>query len=799
MSDQKVTIVIDDQPLEVDQGSMIIEAADDAGIHIPRFCYHKKLSIAANCRMCLVDVDGARKPLPACATPITDGMKVYTKSKKALTYQKSVMEFLLINHPLDCPICDQGGECELQDNAMGYGSDKSEYTQAKHVTDDHDIGPLISTDLTRCIKCTRCVRFGTEIAGIRELGMIGRGEESEISTFLHQAVESEMSGNVIDICPVGALTSKPFRYRARAWEMTQHAAISPHDCVGSNLYVHTRRGEAMRVVPKENEQLNEVWLSDRDRFSYQGLHSESRAKFPMIKRDGEWEVVEWTEAFDYITKKLQAIIDKHGAKTVGALASPNQSCEEYYLLQKLLRGLGSHNIDYRLRQADFRAVDSQPYGIDCDLPYIEDSDAILSIAGDIRRQQPLIHHRIRKASRMGTAVFSINSKHYDMRIRNLDRTMVNLDEIPLKLAEIAKALLDTHADRLDEQRRAQATALLKDVTVSKGMQKVANALSHAERPVVLVGTVGIDHPNASTVLSLSTLIKRLANAKGGELPQGANNQGAWLAGARPAYKPGHHKLEQAGLNAQQMLTQHDALKACFLLGCEPELDSSYGQRAYDTLNECELVVALSPFHGDGLDDYADIILPVASFTETGGSYVNVHGLWQAVSGICPPPEQARPAWKVLRVLGNFFNLDGFGFNSVQDVADELAQKLAGMAQPERHIDLPASLPKTQQGLKRLGSSAMYAGDMLTRRAEALQNMQQKIEPAAIRLCPALASALNLDDGCHALVQQNNSSSSVTLPVVIDESLADKMVLIPTGLRETANLGSAFDSISILRV
>ncbi|MDO8954074.1 MAG: NADH-quinone oxidoreductase subunit NuoG [Gammaproteobacteria bacterium] len=789
----KVKINIDNQVLEVTQGSMIIEAADDAGIVIPRFCYHKKLSVAANCRMCLVDVENSRRPMPACATPVTEGMVVRTKSEKAISYQKAVMEFLLINHPLDCPICDQGGECELQDLSMGYGKDISKYTEGKRSIPDKDIGPLVKTDLTRCIQCSRCVRFGIEVAGMRELGLLNRGDRMEIGTFLQGNMDSELSGNVIDLCPVGALTSKPFRYKARAWELQASPSVSPHDCVGSNIFIHTRRNEVMRVVPRENEAINEVWISDRDRYSYEGLNHSDRITKPMLKKDGAWIEVEWFDALEYIKEQLEQIKQTHGVDKIAALASSNSSTEEHYLLQKLMRGIGTGNVDHRLYQSDFAHQDQAGAfpGLDCNLADIEGSDCVLMIGGNFRHDQPLLNQRVRKAVLQGAKTIAVNPESYDYNYDVDFDLSGNLDEMLITVAALAKAVSK------DKVIDSKLVGLLFQVQVTESIQKAADSLLKAECPVILAGNIAISHPKASILNALIQIIKQAIKAKGGILTPGANSAGAWLAGAVPHRGPASTNASKKGLNASQLLNPATGIKAYILLNNEPELDSVYGQRAIDSLSAADVVISISPFKSCASLHYATVILPIAAFTETSGTFVNVTGEWQSYKGMANTRGEAKPAWKVIRVLGNMFALPGFAYDSSEEVLQELKSYISRMTARSEAWELPAELPKCTEDLVRVGTHSIYASDGLVRRAVSLQATELMKDQAIIRINATLASRLNIKDGDSARVQQNQGQA-LTLPVRIDNKLANNSVFIPSGLVETALLGEAFGPINIMR-
>ena len=575
-----VNIQIDGKPIKAKQGAMIIEAADEVGIPIARFCYHKKLSVAANCRMCLVEVDKAAKPLPACATPVTEGMKVHTKSPRALDAQRGTMEFLLINHPLDCPICDQGGECELQDVALGYGGDKSRYLENKRVVKDKDLGPLISTDMTRCIHCTRCVRFGDEIAGLKELGATGRGEHMEIGTYVTRAVSSEMSGNVIDLCPVGALTSKPFRYTARPWELNSVAGVAPHDCVGSNIYLHLRRGEVMRVLPRENEDINETWISDRDRFSYEGLHSDQRLHSPMIKRDGQWQETDWETALEATVAGFKQVLSTQGASQLGALVSPSATLEEMYLSQRLLRGLGSANVDHRLRQLDFsdqHLVSAYPW-LGMSIADLQQLDGVLLVGANIRKDQPIIGHRVRKAAMAGAKVGVINSVDHEFRFPVAAKVITSPAGMERALAGVVKVLVEGN-----NSLSPAMTKLLADVKPDNQSRGIANLLRQGGKTAVLLGNQAAAHPAAAKLRALAAMISELSESTLSFVSEGANSAGAWLVGAVPHREAGGVGAARSGLDARAMLEA--GLKAYMLVGVEPELDCADSAVALHALRQ----------------------------------------------------------------------------------------------------------------------------------------------------------------------------------------------------------------------
>lgn len=785
-----VNIVIDGTPVQARQGAMIIEAADEVGIPIARFCYHKKLSVAANCRMCLVEVDKAAKPLPACATPVTEGMKVLTKSPRALDAQRGTMEFLLINHPLDCPICDQGGECELQDVALGYGGDESRFHEKKRVVKDKDLGPLIATDMTRCIHCTRCVRFGDEIAGLKELGATGRGEHMEIGTYVQRSVTSELSGNVIDLCPVGALTSKPFRYTARPWELHAVAGVSPHDCVGSNLYLHARSNEVMRVLPKENEAINETWLADRDRFSYEGLNT-GRLHSPMIKTDGEWHACDWETALNAAVSGIKKVMTARGAAQVGALISPSATVEEAYLTQKLLRGLGSANIDHRLRQMDFSDQGQSPVypWLGQSLESLQSSDAVLLVGTNIRKDQPIAGHRIRKATLAGASVGVINSVDYEFRFPVEAKVIATPAAMERALAGVAKVLLEGSGDLSPAMNK-----LLADVKPDNQQRAIADLLRKGERSTVLLGNQALAHPRAAILRALAGMIAELSASTLGFLSEGANSAGACLAGALPHRGAGGRAVSQPGLHARAMLDS--GLKAYLLLGIEPELDCADSAAALQALRQADCVVVLTPFVSDTIREYAHVLLPVGAFAETSGSYVNVEGRWQSFNGAVPSPGETRPAWKVLRVLGNLFGISGFGYLSSTDVRDEVAAATRDVKADNRVVwPTPGRLSDDVAGLVRLAEVPIYAVDPVVRRAQSLQATGD-VPRAAAYVHETVAADLALQDGSEASVRQDGHH--IRMNLIIDNRIAPGCVWIPAGMADTAGLGANGTPIEIAR-
>lgn len=776
--DQTITIEVDGQSLAAKPGQMLIEVTDAAGISVPRFCYHKHLSVAANCRMCLVEVEKAPKPLPACATPVADGMKVFTKSPLAREAQKGTMEFLLINHPLDCPICDQGGECELQDVAMGYGGDVSRFTERKRVVRDEDIGSLISTDMTRCIHCTRCVRFGGEIAGLRELGATGRGEHMRIGVYIEHSVSSELSGNVIDLCPVGALTSRPARYKARAWELSEHDGIAPHDGVGSNLHVHVRRDKLMRVVPRENDAVNQTWISDRDRFSYQGLYSEDRLTQPMLRENGKLREVDWQDALQAAAKTLK---DTNPSR-LGVLVSPSATLEEQYLSAKLARGLGSPNIDHRLRQQDFRGDAADPA-----LPWLGQSfddlataDAVLLVGSWLRKDQPLLNHRVRLAQREGGQVMAINPVAFDFNFE-LDVDIVcTPSAMTRELAGLAAAL---GAD----------TAGI-EVVADQAHQAIADTLKNAERGTLLLGTAAQMHPDFSVLRALSDRIASSAGITLGFVGLGSNDTGGWMAGAVPHRDAGGATVESPGANANDMIA--GGSDTYLTVGFEPEHDVADPALMAKALQSGQ-VIALSAYLSPWLAEYADILLPIAAYAETSGTFVNLSGQPQSFKGVAAPQGGARPAWKVLRVLGNLTDVDGFDYVDSTEVRDEVLARCDGMAPSNALGRAEASTSMFANAeWERIGGVPMYAVDAVTRRAHALQLTPDAWRNGA-RISPASAQRLGIEDQSAIRITQGDHSTE--LNAAIDEAVPDGCVWLPTAVSGSEQLGPGFGAITVEKV
>ncbi len=767
-----IKIEINGIELAVDPGKMIIQAADDAGIEIPRFCYHKKLSVAANCRMCLVEVEKANKALPACATPVADGMKIHTASPAAKAAQRSVMEFLLINHPLDCPICDQGGECELQDLSMGYGEGVGRFSESKRVVKDKDIGALVKTDMTRCILCTRCVRFGQEIAGIKELGATGRGEHTEIGTYIEQSLSSELSGNIIDLCPVGALTSKPFRYKARAWELQSHASIAPHDAIGSNIEVHTRRGEVMRVVPRENESLNETWLSDRDRFSYLGLKHDERATTPMIKRDGQWQQVDWQTALDAAMSGIKSVIAKDGAAQVAGLASPTVSLEEGYLYQKMLRGLGVDNIDHRLRQQDTSSYQACQ---DIALTDIAEADSIVLIGSSIRSEQPILSHRIRQAALAGSKVHTLNFSCDDLLMPVASHFVANSDALLEQLSGVAKALLNE--DNVDEQWQQR----LANTSVSADAAQLAQQLKDSEKTIILVGELVKYHPQASTFIALVDVIASMTGSQF-TVVQSANSKALTQVNVLPSGDgmDAHHSLQAK-------------LKAYVLLGMEPELDCADPRAAMTALTEADCVVAMSSYVTETMLAYADVILPIASFVETSGTFVSFDGQWQQYNGVVAPVGESRPAWKVLRVLGNLAEQSGFDYVSSQDVHDE-ARDYVTQQTSDKSLSVPNEMTLPHSDLDVISIVPMYQVDNVVRRSDALANTVESHDALSVKMHPETAAQYAVLD--ESQVALRHDDLAVTLDLQLDETIAKGCLFMPMSVPAVADFAPAYSDVTV---
>lgn len=796
-----VNIEIDGQKLKVPQGTMVIEAADNACIPIPRFCYHKKLSIAANCRMCLVEVEKAPKPLPACATPVSEGMKIFTKSDYAKEAQKSVMEFLLINHPLDCPVCDQGGQCELQDVALEYGRDVSRFSEGKRAVASENIGPLIATDMTRCIHCTRCVRFGDEVAGLRELGATGRGEHMEIGTYIEHSVASEISGNVIDICPVGALTSKPFRFKARAWELKSRASVAAHDALGSNLFHHSYQNKIVRTVPRENEQINEVWLSDRDRFAYEGLYHAQRLFEPEIKRNGQWQQVTWEQALEFAAERIHHTVKEHSPNQLGAVISPNCTTEEHYLLSKLMRSIGSKNIDHRLRTQDFSA---QSYhkaypGFSSSLDQLENSEVIFLIGCHPRTEAPLINQRLLKASKHGAQILSLQAFADEHRYALDTEIIVERANFVPYLAGIAKALMELNPD--PKLIPEGVEALLKLIQPDDTLKALACTLNSLVNTTMIVGQDALSHPQADSIQFFVSLIAQLANVKINELTVGANAAGAWLTGCVPHRNLiGETTPTEPGLSCMSMFK--DPLKAMILVNLEPEFDCIHPSLAIEGLKQVDDVICLSPYVTETMREYADVLLPMSPVPETEGTFINLLGDWQSFKAVVPPLGDSKPGWKVLRVLANILGVSDFEFNTSQEVLSEFKQRFE---QAQQEDDLPKSellswLPKTlglsQSGLIRLSKLALYGTNNVVRRAQSLQSTPEHQGCQAAYINAHTAKKLGIREGEQVRVSQDSRLGKMSLPVAFDQKVPEDCVLVYSGIEASCDLGTPFSTIEL---
>ena len=814
-----VELEVDGNKVQVPEGSMVMHAADKLDIYVPHFCYHKKLSIAANCRMCLVDIEKAPKPMPACATPVSNGMKVFTRSERAIKAQKGVMEFLLINHPLDCPICDQGGECQLQDLAVGYGASSSRYSEEKRVVFHKPLGPLISAEeMSRCIHCTRCVRFGQEIAGVMELGMGGRGEHSEIMSFVGRSIESELSGNMIDVCPVGALTSKPFRYSARTWELSRRKSVAPHDSLGSNIVVQVKNNEVMRVVPLEDETLNECWISDKDRFSYEGLNSDDRLKAPMIKQGGVWREVAWQTALEYCAHALATVRKDHGANHIGALVSPHSTLEELYLAAQLIRGLGGENIDHRLRQYDFSGDGKQagaPW-LGIKVAQVATLDRMLLIGSFLRKDQPLFAARIRQRVKRGGKVAIIHAVDDDLLMPIAAKAIVAPSQWPALLEQIVVAA----AAKLTKP----VLATLSGVVASDAAKAIANNLCGGEKRIVWLGSAVLHHAQYARIHALAQELCQLTGATLGVLPEAANSVGAALVQAMPGV---------GGVNARQMVEK--PLRAYLLLNVEPSLDHSRPQQAVRALEQAQTVIALSMFKSVELANVADCVLPLAPFTETAGTFVNAEGRVQSFTGVVRPVGEARPGWKILRVLGNMLHLPGFEFESAEAVR---AQALVGgvdsqlsnqwrlgaelftttvavtgvngtasaataaTATATAPTGATAALASTGAAstavieLERIAEVPIYSADPLVRRAASLQKTREAATPTA-RMNAATLARIGVSAGQRVKVGQGESGESV-LQASLDGTVADGVVRIAAAATATATLSALTGTVRVAK-
>ena len=768
-----VEIEIDGKKVEVPAGSMVMDAANKLGTYIPHFCYHKKLSIAANCRMCLVEVEKAPKPLPACATPVTAGMVVKSASDKAVQAQKGVMEFLLINHPLDCPICDQGGECQLQDLAVGYGKGESRYEEEKRVVAPKDAGPLVSMqEMSRCIQCTRCVRFGQEVAGVMELGMVGRGEHSEITAFVGSTVNSEMSGNMIDLCPLGALTSKPFRYSARSWELSRRKSVSPHDGHGANLIVQVKSGKVKRVLPLENEDVNECWISDKDRFSYEALEAADRLTQPMLKQGGEWKEVDWQTALEYVAHGLKNIKHEHGANALAGVATAHSTLEELHLLQKLVRGMGSDSVETRLRATDFSLADVTPW-LGMSINDFGKLNRAFVIGSFLRKDHPLLATRLRLAVKSGAQLSMLNASADDQLMRVANNFIAAPSDWLNALSQVVVAVAAA--------KGVAAPAGFEGITAGEEAKAIAASLLSGDETTakgVFLGNAAVAHPAAAKLHAAAQWIAEQTGAKLGYLTEAANTVGAYLAKA----------------NGGKAAVFTEPKQAYLVLNAEPELDSHNPQAAHAALQKAEMVVVMSPFkHGM---DYADVLLPVSPFAETAGTFVNAEGRAQSFNGTVKPLAETRPAWKVLRVLGNILGLSGFDYETSEAIRDEvLGAGVTDVSAKLNNVSKQAVVAgaAANAGVERLADVPIYFADALVRRAASLQMTNDAAVPQAV-LPVALAAQLGVAAGDKVKVSQG--SGSAVLVAAIDAGLAANTVRVAAAHAATASLGGMFGSITV---
>lgn len=786
-----VTLVLDGQTLEVAPGTMIIEAADAANIYIPRFCYHNKLSIAANCRMCLVEVQKSNKPLPACATPVTDGMVVHTRSTLATQAQKGVMEFLLMNHPLDCPVCDQAGECELQDLSLGYGKGVSRFSEGKRAVQDQNLGPLIATEMTRCIHCTRCVRFGSEIAGLREMGATCRGEHMQIGTAIEQSLQSELSGNIIDLCPVGALTSKPFRFKIRSWELAQAPMIAPHDGVGSALYAHTHDHKVWRVVPRVEESVNENWISDRDRYGYLGNQHAERLGAPRVKQNGIWQEITWAEAFEYCRGRLENIIQTQGAERVGALLSPQATLEEGFLLQKLMRALGSGNIDFRLKQMDTRddSATEALWTLGHSLVETEHLKSIVVIGSDVRQEHPLLAHRLRKAVKNGAVVFGINPADFTLHSPIREQWVPEKADLLSPLQALVKALLP---ELKNTALKKQLEPLLAHVVVSERAASWVQTLKAQGSGAIWLGPIALAHPASSELRFLARVLAETLGFSLGYLSEGPNAVGLQWVGGTPAQLPFGQPTEGVGQSAYEMLTQ--PLAAYLLFQVEPQWDTYLGTKALATLAKAECVIACTSFMTPELEAIADLVLPIATPYENSGSYINLEGRTQRQTAVISPFEDAKEGWKVLRMLGTTLECHDFNYNTLSEVQLEIST----FPQVQHSCAIvcwsPTQWTPVPTGIVRFTTTAPFSTDALVRRSDALQQTETALAADAIHLHPALAQKLQLQ--CKRELKVQQAGQSCMLPLVLNPTVPMDTVWIASGRSAALNLTVPFGTVDL---
>jgi len=783
-------IEIDGKKIEAQQGQMIIEVADNLGIDIPRFCYHKNLSVAANCRMCLVDVEKAPKPLPACATPVANGMKIWTTSMRARIAQKSVMEFLLINHPLDCPICDQGGECELQDLAMGYGGNLSRFCEGKRVVKDKNISPLISTDMTRCIHCTRCVRFGEEVAGIREMGAAGRGENTKIGTFIEKNIESEVSGNIIDLCPVGALTSKPFRYKARAWELKQYSSISSHDCLGTNILVHTYNDKVVRVVPKENPEINNTWLSDKDRFSYEGIYVNRLTK-PAIKVENKWQDVSWEKAILFALEKINNHIKIHGTKSICGIISANSTTEECFLFQKLIRSLGSNNIDHRMKQLDFSNQENYPIypNIGSCISDINKFESILIVGSDIHKELPLLALEIRKASLKSTDVYIINPLELNTNF-NLKKNIIPKNgNIVSYLSSILKACIEISDIKLP----GDLTHILKNVKVSNQHKSVAKKICDTNTHII-IGLISQLRKDSSQIIALSNLISIASKSSIGIINFDSNTSGAWLTGCVPhrLYNGLEIDNREKGFNFSQMIQNKNNL---WLIN-NIEIEDCSNSKKFEENLSASFVINLSSFDSEKARTSSDILLPIATNYEIDGSFINCFGLWQKFKSSVPLLGKSKKGWKVIKTIGNYLGLEGFKYNKMEDVnkdIDTLIEKTRYQNSKFKLFlpNISKNEPKEKNFYLNIINN-IYNSDNIVRRAVSLQRTVDAKNKDFLYINEDYAKKNNLSNYDKVKIIKNEEEFVVS--VLINEKIEKNSFLVYLGTKTSSILENLNDLV-----
>ena len=756
-----IKIKIDGKALEVKPKTSIIEVADKVGIDIPRFCYHKKLSVAANCRMCLVEVKNFAKPLPACATQVMEGMEISTKSKFTKDTQKSVMEFLLINHPLDCPICDQGGECDLQDTAVAYGASKTRYTEEKRVVFDKNIGPLISTDLTRCIQCTRCVRFLKEVGGMAELGLIGRGEHAEISAYVDKSVESELSGNIIDLCPVGALTSKPFRYSARSWELSRRSTIACHDSLGSNIEAHVKDNIVKRVIPKENESINECWISDRDRFSYEGLNHKDRINLPLKREKNQWKEIDWEEAYELIEKNITDIDIKKSNK-IGIICSPQSTLEEGFLLKKIAKELNTSHIDYRLLEQSFSENNNW---LGCKIDEIESHDAILVVGSNLKHDQPLLAHRFRRYANKRNN-FSIITSYDDFySTRCLEKVIVNPSAYINYLLMILKQVQLSTKYKINSE---VIRNLLKAVKPSTEAKRIAKSLLSNKSRAIFLGNQILHLDDGDNIKLVAMHIAQAVGATFGLIPGYANSVGL-----------NELNLNTDNISADKILSQ--SKEAYIMMNFDPLYDYHSPKKINSALKKAKFNLAISPYISDSFKEF-DVVLPMTPFTETSGTFINMEKTIQSFSAVTPPVGQSRPGWKILRVLANFLQLEGFSYDSSEEVKTDAMIEMDKKNEFSLNDFKPSNI---ERGLEVLNVVRANDSDMIVRRATSLHQNKNKDQSCCL-INPTTMLEEGLIEG--QKIKISSSEAEILINVKADDNVCLNAVVIYGKQDETFILG-----------